>query len=63
MKGLDLESKNMSFIFRLSCLITFCKHKQWFLLHFEKKLKKQQKRINVETIIGRFLGQLFANLS
>jgi hypothetical protein len=30
MKGLCLRSKNMLFIFRFSCLFTFCKHKQLF---------------------------------
>jgi hypothetical protein len=32
MEGLYLGSKNMSFIFRILCLFTFYKHKQWFFV-------------------------------
>ena len=42
MKGLDVESKNMSFIFRFSCLFTFCKDKQRFVYILKKTLKRHQ---------------------
>ena len=39
MKGLDLGSKKMLFIFVLSCLFTFYKHKQRFVYILKKTLK------------------------
>jgi hypothetical protein len=39
MKGLGLESKNMLFVFRFSCLFKFRKHKQQFV-YILKKAKR-----------------------
>jgi hypothetical protein len=38
MKGLDLGSKNLLFIFRFSCLFTFYKHIKKVCLHFKNNV-------------------------
>ena len=42
MKSLGLGSKNMLFVFRFLCLITFHKHKQQFVYILKKTLKGHQ---------------------
>jgi hypothetical protein len=39
MKGLDLGSQNMLFVFRFSRLFTFRKHKQKFVYILKKRYK------------------------